>query len=799
MRRTEKTDKRKPVERLQPDPAAGITFAQAAQRTARGWDNRAAAPLSKTTWQIVRDNVFTPFNLLFCVLAACLFAVGSYSNMMFLGIVVCNTLIGIIQELRVKRELSKITLMAAPTAQVVREGQELRLPVEELVLDDVVRLAASCQIPADAVLLQGALEVNEALLTGEADNVAKAPGDRLLSGSFVVSGRGAARLDAVGADAFAARITHEAKRTKKNRSEMMRSLDKLLRWIGLALIPVAVILFVKQYTLLHTGLEYAVTSTVGAVVGMIPEGLYLLTSLALAVGVLNLARRRTLVHELSCIENLARVDVLCLDKTGTLTEGSMEVLKALPLAQGLDGPGLEALLGSFVHSGSDDNATARALKERFSDGGLLAGAEEIAFSSARKWSARRAGDRCLLLGAPEVLLGARRGELDELLAGPLSRGERALLLAQTDALPQGDAAPQALRPLGLVLLSDKIRPEAPATLAYFREQGVSVKIISGDNPASVAAIAGRAGVPGAERYVDLSLFTRDEEVAAAAEQYTVFGRVTPEQKRVLVRAMKAAGHTVAMTGDGVNDVLALKDADCSVAMASGSEAAQQVSQLVLLDSDFSAMPAIVNEGRRVINNIQRSAALFLVKNILSLTLSLVLVFVAMPYPFVPLQLTLLSALTIGVPSFLLTLEPCYNKVKGKFMQGVLLRALPGGLTDVLCILGVMGASCLFHLPQAQVSTICTLLAGYIGMLVLYHVCKPFNRWRRAMWVALFAAFFVCSIVGARLLGLVWLNWVSLGIFAFFAVLAPFLLLGLMKLAGIVQHRLRRGGQARRAG
>ena len=797
MRRTDGTDKRKPVERLQPDPAFGITFAQAAQRTARGWDNRSGAPLSKTTWQIIRDNVFTPFNLLFCVLGACLFAVGSYHNMMFLGIVVCNTLIGIIQELRVKRELSKITLLASPTAQVVREGRELRLPVEELVLDDVVRLSAGCQIPADAVLLEGALEVNEALLTGEADNVAKAAGDKLLSGSFVVSGRAAVRLDAVGPDAFAARITREAKRTSKNRSEMMRSLDRLLRWIGLALIPVAVVLFVKQYTLLHTGLEYAVTSTVGAVVGMIPEGLYLLTSLALAVGVLNLARRRTLVHELSCIENLARVDVLCLDKTGTLTEGSMEVLEALPLAEGLDGPGLEALLGSFAHSGSDDNATARALKERFADGGLLAGAEEVAFSSARKWSGRRAQGRCLLLGAPEVLMGGRRKELDGLLAGPLSRGERALLLAQTDALPAGDAAPQTLRPLGLVLLSDKIRPEAPATLTYFREQGVNVKIISGDNPASVAAIARRAGVPGAERYIDLSPLA-DEEVAAAAERYTVFGRVTPEQKRILVQALKAAGHTVAMTGDGVNDVLALKDADCSVAMASGSEAAQQVSQLVLLDSDFSAMPAIVNEGRRVINNIQRSAALFLVKNILSLTLSLVLVFVAMPYPFVPLQLTLLSALTIGVPSFLLTLEPCYTKVRGKFMQGVLLRALPGGLTDVLCILGVMGASCLFHLPQAQVSTICTLLAGYIGMLVLYHVCKPFNRWRRAMWVALFIAFFACSVIGAKLLGLVWLNWISLGIFAFFAVLAPFLLLGLMKAAGIIHHRLRRGKNAGRA-
>ena len=636
MKQNRKRSERRPVKRLCPTPETGLTEEQAAQRRAAGWNNAAQDSLSKTEWQIVRDNVFTFFNFVFVALAACLFAVGAYRDMMFLGIVAANVFIGIVQELRVKRTLDKVTLLSGSTACVVRGGRTRTVPTDELVLDDIVLLRPGSQVCADAVVADGTLEVNEALLTGEAELVQKRPGDTLLSGSFVVTGACAARLDKVGTDCYAARITGEARRRKRHRSEMMRALDRLLRFISIAIIPVFVIMFAKQYFFLHTGLEYAMSSTVAAIIGMIPEGLYLLVSVALAVSVISLARSKTLVHELSCIENLARVDTLCLDKTGTITEGCMEVLETIPVP-GMEGGALAELLGSFTAAAGEDNTTAQALRARF---GALGGGWQpkaaVPFSSERKWGALvlKDGDE-YILGAPEIVLGGGYAAFRGTVEPQLAAGRRVLVLARGHGVLEGGTLQHDPQALGFVVLSDKIRADAPATLAYFKAQGVDVKVISGDNAVSVAEVARRAGVEGAEHYLDMSRVPEDADLRGAAQAHAVFGRVTPQQKRALICALKDTGRTVAMIGDGVNDVLALKDADCSIAMAAGSEAAQHVAQLVLLSSNFSAMPQIVKEGRRVINNIERSATLFLVKNIFSFVVSLVLLFAAMPYPLVP--------------------------------------------------------------------------------------------------------------------------------------------------------------------
>lgn len=586
MKQNRKRSERRPVKRLCPTPETGLTEEQAAQRRAAGWNNAAQDSLSKTEWQIVRDNVFTFFNFVFVALAACLFAVGAYRDMMFLGIVAANVFIGIVQELRVKRTLDKVTLLSGSTACVVRGGRTRTVPTDELVLDDIVllRRAAVC---ADAVVADGTLEVNEALLTGEAELVQKRPGDTLLSGSFVVTGACAARLDKVGTDCYAARITGEARRRKRHRSEMMRALDRLLRFISIAIIPVFVIMFAKQYFFLHTGLEYAMSSTVAAIIGMIPEGLYLLVSVALAVSVISLARSKTLVHELSCIENLARVDTLCLDKTGTITEGCMEVLETIPVP-GMEGGALAELLGSFTAASGEDNATAQALRARF---GALGGGWQpkaaVPFSSERKWGALvlKDGDE-YILGAPEIVLGGGYAAFRGTVEPQLAAGRRVLVLARGHGVLEGGTLQHDPQALGFVVLSDKIRADAPATLAYFKAQGVDVKVISGDNAVSVAEVARRAGVEGAEHYLDMSRVPEDADLRGAAQAHAVFGRVTPQQKRALICALKDTGRTVAMIGDGVNDVLALKDADCSIAMAAGSEAAQHVAQLVLLSSIF---------------------------------------------------------------------------------------------------------------------------------------------------------------------------------------------------------------------
>ena len=732
------------------DPDQGLTSAQAAERAAAGYANTPVEAPTKTEKQIIRENVFTFFNLIFVVLAVCLALVGDFRDMLFLLIAIANTLIGIVQEIRSKHTIDKLTLLSAPKATAVRDGRAVSLPVAKLVRDDVVIFSAGSQIPADAVVVSGSLQVNEALITGEPDAIPKEAGDELLSGSFVVAGSGRAVLTRVGAESYAARLTLEAKKGHApRRSEMMNSLDRLIRIIGIALIPMGVALFVKQYFFLETGIRHAMTSTVAALIGMIPEGLYLLTSVALAVSVLRLARKRTLVHDMSSIETLARVDVLCVDKTGTITEPHMEVGEVVYLDEEKYAETVVAeTLNAFYQSMEADNDTARAMQQKFHGKSLWHAAQTIPFTSATKWSgAVFPGHGAFVVGAPEFIMGPRYADLKEAVDPWSEKGYRVLLAAEYDGVPdQKGLDPRRVSPMALIALSNRIRPAAPKTFRYFAEQGVAVKVISGDNPVTVAEVARQAEISGAEKYVDAATLQSDADFDRAVREYTVFGRVTPNQKRKLVRALQKQGHTVAMTGDGVNDVLALKDADCGIAMASGADAACQAAHLVLLDSNFASMPQVVLEGRRVINNIQRAASLFLVKNIFSFLLSLITIFAAdMPYPFVPLQLSLISALTIGVPSFFLALEPNRAIVKGRFLPNVMKQACPGGLTNLFLVLGAEAFAYAFSFSTASLSTVSAMLMAFNGLIVLFYVCRPFDWKRRILWGAMTVAMVVCVV------------------------------------------------------
>ena len=600
---------RREVPRVNADPEQGLSLHQVKERQQHGWANDPVESPTKTVGEIVRENVCTFFNFIFVVLAALLIAVGSFEDMLFLLIAAANTGIGIFQQLRSKQTIDKLNLLAAPRANVVREGNLISVPSAQLVRDDVAELSSGDQIPADATVLSGQIQVNEALITGEADAITKAPGDELLSGSFVVSGRCRARLDRVGAESYAARLTTEAKKdVTVGKSEMMSSLDKLIRVIGILLVPIGVALFVKEFVFLERTAQEAVISMVAALIGMIPEGLYLLTSVALAVSMLRLARGKVLAQDMNCIETLARVDVLCVDKTGTITEPHMEVGEVVYLDEEKYAETVVTeTLNAFYQSMEADNDTARAMQQKFHGKSLWHAAQTIPFTSATKWSgAVFPGHGSFVVGAPEFIMGNRYADLKEAVDPWSEKGYRVLLAAEYDGVPdQKGLDPRRVSPMALIALSNRIRPAAPKTFRYFAEQGVAVKVISGDNPVTVAEVARQAEISGAEKYVDAATLQSDADFDRAVREYTVFGRVTPNQKRKLVRALQKQGHTVAMTGDGVNDVLALKDADCGIAMASGSDAACHAAQLVLLNSDFSAMPKVVAEGRRVINNIQR--------------------------------------------------------------------------------------------------------------------------------------------------------------------------------------------------
>ena len=733
------------IEPLHVDPERGLSAQQVQDRLDAGLHGGTAQGAGLSEREIILRHCLTFFNFIFIFLAV-LLLIGRSSpkNMGFLGVVIINTVIGIVQEIRAKRAVEKLSLVARRPVKVIRDGAALSVDPERIVRDDMAEFGQGDQICADGILRAGELHVNESLLTGEEDSVDKLPGDRIHSGSLVLSGRGRVELTAVGADSGAAKLSREAKANPRGKkSEMIRALDRLILFLGIALVPVGIILFHQEYKVLNLGLQESTEGTVAALIGMIPEGLYLLTSVALAVSAQKLSRQRVLVQDMNSIETLARVDVLCVDKTGTITEPDMVVDNVIPLGDRLPPEELENLLTAMYGTTEPDNATAKAMKELFSGSSSLVCSKRVPFSPETKWYGCEFEERgSFVVGAPEFLLQDRPDSYG--IGDWASQGYRVLLLAAyASPLEAGKLDASLVTPLALVLLTGKLRPKAKETFAYFAQQGVTVKVISGDNPATVSQIAQQAGIPGSECYIDAATLDTPEKIREAALHYTVFGRVTPQQKKDLVAALQKKKHVVAMTGDGVNDLLAMKQANCSIAMASGAEAASSLSSLVLLDSDFSAMPGVVAEGRRVINNIQRSASLFLVKNIFSFFLSLITLFTAWPYPLEPIHLTVISSLAIGVPSFVLTFEPKYDRIKGKFLPTVLRRAFPGGLTNVFVVLICQAFMAVFGLPKEEVSTVCAAILSFVGLLVLFQVCKPFNLFRKCLWCAMGAGMVVC--------------------------------------------------------
>lgn len=741
-------EKRIPTTRYRPDHQTGLTAQQVQEHRMHGWTNQPVDPPSKTTKEIIQENVFTYFNLIFLVLAVLLCLVGSFRDLTFLPVIVLNTLIGIIQETRAKKVLDNLTMLNAPHAMVIRDGKKSQINAEDLVVDDIVIFEAGNQVCADAEVCAGEVQVNESLLTGESDEITKRKGDQLMSGSFIVSGQCHARLDKVGADSYISRLTLEAKAMQNTeQSEMIRSLDKLVKWVGVAIIPIGIILFIQAFVFQGEGFQSSVTSMIAAVIGMIPEGLYLLASVALAVSSIRLAQKKVLLHDMKCIETLARVNVLCVDKTGTITENTMEVQDVIPTKEYEEGKlrPLSELLGDFTAAQSSDNITMEAMKRYFK---IVSGKKAVAktgFSSASKYSSVTFEEASYVLGAPEFVLKEQYDNYEETISAHASKGARVLVFGTAKEEPDGKPLKEAVTPLAYVLLANPIRQEAKETFTYFAEQGVEVKVISGDNPLTVSEVAKEAGIAGAERYVDASTLHTEEEMRAAVLNNAVFGRVTPNQKRKFVQILKEEGKTVAMTGDGVNDVLALKDADCSIAMASGSDAAAQASQLVLLESDFSCMPEVVLEGRRVVNNIQRSASLFLVKNIFSFLLSLVSFVFMFTYPLEPSQISLISMFTIGVPAFFLALEPNKNIIKGHFLTNVFLKALPAALTDVLAVGALVIFGRTFGVSSADISTAATMLLSIVGFMILYTISAPMNVLRGVILGGCIVGLLFCSI------------------------------------------------------
>lgn len=744
------------------DITKGLTSAQAEEKAANGESNGSLDVKTKSVGRIFRDNIFTLFNLINVILAALVALVGSYRNMLFMGVVLSNTAIGIFQEIRSKRVLDKLSLLSAPRAHLIRDGVETELPVSDIVKEDIMLLSAGRQVCADGVVLEGECEADESLVTGESDPVPKKTGDELLSGSFIVSGSVKAQAVRVGAESFSGKITGGAKAFKKRSSKMMRSINRLISIISICIFPFGIVLFYKALNVTGQELSEGVTSTVAALIGMIPEGLVLLTSIALAVSAIRLAKRQTLCQDLYCVESLARVDVLCLDKTGTITEGCMEVTELIPIDGSFDA---EAALSAVAACEANPNPTLKAIAEKYSAPSALRAIKTVPFSSARKWSgAAFEGYGTLILGAPDFVLDKPElADIKPVVKQYSEKGMRVLLLAFGPEYINGAVLPGKLSPKALVVLSDKIRESAPKTLEYFRKQGVTLKVISGDDPVTVYNVAKKAGLTG--EYIDASRIP-DELLSEAAERYAVFGRVTPSRKLELIKALKAGGHTVAMTGDGVNDVLALKEADCSVAMQSGSDAARSVSQLVLLNSDFACMPLAVEEGRRSINNIERSASLFLVKTIFAFLLAVLFLVLPFAYPFRPIQMTLISGITIGIPSFLLALEPNHDLIRGSFLSNVLKRSAPGGLTVALGIGALMILQYIFELPEESTSTIAALLTGCVSFSVLFGICRPFNKRRGAMFIALVGLF-----AGAALLLPSLFYLVPLGLTEFILLLA----------------------------
>ena len=748
----------------------GLTDEQVNERIEQGKVNADENPNTRTYKQIVRENTLTFFNFLNLVLLILVLMVGSYKNAFFVGIIIINTLIGIAQEIRAKKTIDKLAILTAKKSIVIREGKKWTVPTEDLVLDDLVCLKTGDQVPADAKVLEGSVEVNESLLTGESDNLPKNVGDELFSGSFVTSGEACCQIIHVGKDNYAAQITSEAKEFKRHNSELKNSLNAILKVISIIIVPLGALLFYKQYYVVGNTFKDSIVSMVAGVLGMIPEGLVLLTSVALTLGALVLANKKTLVQELYCIETLARVDTLCLDKTGTITEGTMCVERVEPWSKASenkdtdeiptedeDEPDLheiENMMANLMYVLKDQNATIDALRKRFPAKSSMTLEHIIPFSSDRKYSGAVFEDNgTYLMGAAQFLFPEGREDILDVCQNYAEEGLRVLVLAHSTQMAEGTELPENLEPAALLLLTDVIREEAPDTLQFFDSQEVDLKVISGDDPVTVSAIAKRAGLKNAENYVDATTLETEEQLEEAVAKYSVFGRVTPQQKKEMVQALQKQGHTVAMTGDGVNDVLALKEADCSIAMAQGSDAAKNIANVVLLDSNFASMPHIVNQGRRVVNNIRTAASMFLIKTMFSVMLSLLTIFFGNAYPFEPIQMSLISACAVGIPTFLLAQENNYDKIDHTFLRHVFLNAFPAALTITSCVFAVMLVCQNVYHSNDMLSTACVLVTGWNYMSALKTVYAPLNTYRKVIIYGMQFIFFSAAVIFQKLLGL----------------------------------------------
>ena len=734
----------------------GLTSEEVEERIKQGLVNEDTTVPTKKISIILKENFFTLFNFLNLFLAIAIFAVGSYKNMLFMGVVIINTAISTFQEIRSKKMIDKLAILAESKAKVIRDGFKKEISIHEIVLDDILEYETGNQIVADSIIQEGEVEVDESFLTGETDSIYKKEGDLILSGSIIVSGNCIAKVKHVGKDNYAAEISAKAKYVKKVKSEIMTSLNKIIRILTFAIIPIGLLLFCNQYFHLGVELKEAVVKTVAAMIGMIPEGLVLLTSTVFAVSIVRLSKRKVLVQDLYCVETLARVDVLCLDKTGTLTEGKMEVVDFE--SNIISKEALELHIKRYANACKDTNGTMLAIKDKFENKKeeTLEAKKLIPFSSQTKWSAVTYNNgETFILGAPEFVLREKFSEYEKFIEEKAKK-YRVVVLVKTKDEVEKNILPENIEVVGFIYIRDKIRKEAKDTINYFKDQNVQIKIISGDNPITVSQIAKEVGVENAENYIDASTLKTDDDIREAVDKYSVFGRVTPFQKKQLVTALKEKGHTVAMTGDGVNDVLALKEADCSIAMANGSDATKNISQLILLDSNFESMPEIVLEGRRSINNLQRSASLFLVKTIYSSILSLLFLIMQREYPFMPIQLSLISTATIGIPSFLLALEPNKDRVEGRFLKNVIKKAIPTALTAIVLILTITILNMFEIVSNEAYSSLCVIATGAAAIVLLFTLARRrksenkiglFSKYRISITVLVIIVF----IIGLTLL------------------------------------------------
>lgn len=734
----------------------GLTEKQVKERQEKGLINYDTTVPTKTIKRILYENFFTLFNIINLILGIAVFLVGSYKNMLFLGIVIINTAISTFQEIHAKKTIDKLSVMATSKVKVIRDGKKSEISINDLVLDDVIELNTGNQVATDSVILEGEVQVNESFITGEPDTVIKKEGDKILSGSFIVSGKCIAQVEHIGEDNYTAKISSGAKYIKKVKSEIMTSLNKIIRVLTFAIIPIGIGLFTMQYNVFGVSLQDAVVKSVAGIIGMIPEGLVLLTSTVLAVSVIRLSKSKVLVQDLYCIETLARVDTLCLDKTGTLTEGIMEVVDFVPITKSEDE--MKNIMANISKSSEDENSTIDAIRGYFTKiSTKFNPIKKVAFSSKSKWSGINFEDEgSYIIGAPEIVLGEKFDKYKDIIE-KYSKDYRVIVLAHSNDDFREKELPDNIEMIGLILILDKIRKEASRTLEYFYKQGVDIKIISGDNPITVSKIAKQVGVKHYEKYIDMSQ-VKDKDIKKIVLKYSIFGRVSPMQKQLLVQELKEKERTVAMTGDGVNDVLALKKSDCGIAMANGSDATKSVSQLILLDSNFSSMPKVVAEGRRTINNIQRSASLFLVKTIYSGILALMFLFMGAAYPFVPIQLSLISIVTIGIPSFLLALEPNRERIKGKFLQNVIIRALPTSLAVALDIFVISILHRQGIIPNEQYSSLCVIATGICGIILLFTLAKSRKSEESVLPVSIFRLGLAIVLTGLFIVGLTYFNW-----------------------------------------